>query len=102
MGLNLNTPFFSDSYKAGDTVVWQTANPIVLTGFNLFAAHDGDPRNINYRGFRTFTLHAKLNPEDDFQPIFVYTVQGDYYNPDYNVNGYPQNVLYLEVYGLEK
>lgn len=42
---------------------------MTLKSFVLFASHDGEPRDANYRGFSRFTLFVK-DSGGAFQPVF--------------------------------
>jgi hypothetical protein len=50
---------FTDAYSAGYVhwVEWQTVAPVTIGSFNLVAAHDGSPRDANYRGFSRLSLY---------------------------------------------
>lgn len=86
---------FSDNFGAGTVhwVTWKTQTPIVLTSFNLFAAHDSNGRNINFRGLRTFNLYYR--GANNWNNIFGYTHDGNTYGG--GTNG---NELILQVTGL--
>lgn len=53
-----NNTLFADGSPAGtwEWVSWTLNAPVTIGSFNLVAAHDGDPRNISYRGFSEFKL----------------------------------------------
>ena len=52
---------FQDELPAGTihSVEWQTAQPIELESFNIFANHDGGEFDANFRGFSAFRLFAQ-------------------------------------------
>ena len=65
---------FGDTYAKGTlhTVDWQTAAPVTILSFTLFARHDGPfpTRDANYRGFDRFELFAFI--DGSYQSIFSY------------------------------
>jgi len=88
--VEIGNTIFSDDHSTGFThfVEWRTPSPIVLNGFRLYAAHDGDA-DANRRGFRTFNLFADSGA--GFQQIYTYTPTNPY-NPNGGAN---RNVLAL-------
>ncbi|MBA4064117.1 MAG: hypothetical protein C0501_10470 [Isosphaera sp.] len=65
---------FRDDRPAGFVhfVEWRTPVPVLVTGFNLFAIHDGAPFDANERGFRRFTLLARDPATGDFGSVFEF------------------------------
>ena len=65
---------FGDNYAKGTlhTVDWQTAAPVTILSFALFARHDGPfpTRDANFRGFDRFELFAFI--DGSYQSIFSY------------------------------
>jgi hypothetical protein len=90
---------FKDGMSLGyaHVVEWKTSTPILLTGFNLIAAHDGDGRNIYYRGFRDFVLQSKIGAA--WMTIYSCQIEDDTYNPKL-IDNRPYNELALFVTGL--
>lgn len=72
---------FKDYQPAGymHWVEWHTAAPVTLGGLNLVAAHDSggsESRDINYRGFRHFTLYTG-DGLGNWTQIYSYTTDPD-------------------------
>lgn len=65
---------FSDGKPAGYNhyLEWQSATPIRLVGFNLFAAGDA-PIHLYEREFEHFTLKAKRHLTDEFSTLYTFT-----------------------------
>lgn len=77
---------FADYMPAGTIhwVEWRTSTEITLRSFNLVAAHDGDVRNITYRGFSTFRLFSS---DDGISWNLIYTYETDPDNDGYYGGG---------------
>ncbi len=71
---------FGDRELAGFVhfVQWRTPKPIRLTGFYLYANHDGPPYDANERGFSRFTLLAQNPVTLNFEPLFSYYPSNPY------------------------
>jgi hypothetical protein len=76
----LGRTLFRDGQPAGTThfVEWQTPSAVTLQSFALFAAHDGFPRDANYRGFSSFELFAWNSGTSTFDSIFTYSPGNPY------------------------
>jgi hypothetical protein len=63
---------FRDHQAAGSVhwVQWQTAQPVTLRSFALFAAHDGPPYDAHQRGFSRFTLFTFDESTGSFEKLY--------------------------------
>jgi hypothetical protein len=84
---------FPDGGSAGTvhSVEWRTSTPILLTDFNLFAAHDGGDRDATFRGFSKFELYAWIGGV--WSSLYSYSPTNPY-NPGL-LNGLANNQLLL-------
>ena len=57
----ITNTIYADYLPAGTLhwVEWQTAEPVNLQSFQLDMAHDGPPRDVNFRGVETFRLYYR-------------------------------------------
>ncbi len=70
---------FADNPASGFThwVEWQTPTPIVLTSFNLVAAHDGGNVGYTHRGFSEFRLYGSTDGST-WDNIYTYVTENPY------------------------
>jgi hypothetical protein len=85
-GVEPANTLFADRLSTGAGTIhwveWQTTTPQTIRSFELFAHHDGYPRDATYRGFDLFRLYAYNSGTNAFD-ILLYNLQLSFGTPPY-------------------